>query len=64
MSWLRGSTPTTRPSITLRYMPHWTPQKQQWVGTSRSPAAVAFQWAAGSVAPAPRKSPTPGATTG
>ena len=29
-------------------MPHWTPQKQQWVGTSRSPAAVAFQWAAGS----------------
>jgi hypothetical protein len=45
-------------------MPHWTPQKQQWVGTSRSPAAVAFQWAAGSAPPAPRKSPTPGATTG
>ena len=64
MSWLRGSTPITRPSITRRYMPHWTPQNEQWVGTSRSPAAVAFQWAAGSAPPAPRKSPTPGATTG
>src|SRR5215468_6823540 len=33
---VRGSTPTTRSSFTLRYMPHCWPQKQQWVGTRRS----------------------------
>src|SRR5262249_9304255 len=33
---VRGSTPTTRSSFTLRYMPHCWPQKQQWVGTKRS----------------------------
>src|SRR5262249_48983569 len=33
---VRGSTPTTRSSFTLRYMPHCWPQKQQCVGTSRS----------------------------
>ena len=64
MSWLRGSTPMTLPSATRRYMPHWTPQNEQWVGTSRSPAAVAFQWAAGSAPASPRKSPAPGGTTG
>src|SRR4029450_5297122 len=53
MSWLRGSTPTTRPSATRRYMPHWTPQKQQWVGTSRPPTT-----AVGS-APAPPRPPWP-----
>src|SRR5262249_50494964 len=33
---VRGSTPTTRSSLTLRYMPHCWPQKQQCVGTRRS----------------------------
>src|SRR4029453_4167933 len=33
---VRGSTPTTRSSFTLRYMPHCWPQKQQCVGTRRS----------------------------
>ena len=64
MSWLRGSTPITLPAATRRYMPHCTPQNEQWVGTSRSPEAVAFQWAAGSPPAAPRKSPAPGGTTG
>jgi hypothetical protein len=65
MSWSRGSTPNTLPSLsTRRHMPHWTPQKEQCVGTSRSPARVARQCAAGSPPASPRKSPVPGGSTG
>lgn len=60
MSWLRGSTPNTLPPLsTRRYIPHWTPQKQQCVGTRVSPFWSACHWSAG-MPPASRKLRVPG----
>src|SRR6516225_9104514 len=43
----QGSKPTTWLSLTLSWMPHCTPQKQQWVLTVLSASAAAPQPPAG-----------------
>src|SRR5476651_2528212 len=43
----QGSKPTTWFSFTLSWIPHCTPQKQQWVLTSLSGSAAAIQPPAG-----------------
>lgn len=63
MSWLRGSTPKTFPAaFTRRYIPHCTPQKQQWVRTRVCSAWSARQPEAGRP-PASRNSRVPGGAT-
>src|SRR4051812_41274825 len=46
----QGSKPTTWFCFTLSWMPHWSPQKQQWVLTSLSGSPAAPQPPDGSAA--------------